>query len=213
MANKQIICSKTVAEFKYTLEARKHRGDTSENEINDRRQTWDTQPEYRRKQWDKKEPLKEPLLWRTEGFPGDSDGLKKKNLPAMRETQVRFLGQKDPLEKGMATHSSILAWRIPWIEEPGGLQSIGSQRVWHNWAPNTFTFFFKGQKTKRKDEYHDTGMLSLGIHKPSHLIWRIYKPQSDPSPRKNEWKKHTQNTVKLAFWCCFYKENIAHLFL
>ena len=44
-----------------------------------------------------------------------------KNLPAMQETQVRFLGQEGPLEKGMATHSSILAWRIPWTEEPGGL--------------------------------------------------------------------------------------------
>ena len=52
-----------------------------------------------------------------------------KNPPAMKETQVRFLGGKDPLEKGMATHSSILAWRIPWTEEPGGLQSMGPQRV------------------------------------------------------------------------------------
>ena len=52
-----------------------------------------------------------------------------KNLPATQETQVRFLGRQDPLEKGMATHSSILAWRIPWTEEPGGLQSMGSQRV------------------------------------------------------------------------------------
>ena len=51
------------------------------------------------------------------------------NLPAMQKTQVQSLGQKDPLEKGMATHSSILAWRIPWIEEPGGLQSTGLQRV------------------------------------------------------------------------------------
>ena len=50
-----------------------------------------------------------------------------KNLPAMQETQVRSLGREDPLEKGMAIHSSILAWRIPWTEEPGGLQSIGSQ--------------------------------------------------------------------------------------
>ena len=49
-----------------------------------------------------------------------------KNLPAMWETQVQFLGQEDPLEKGMATHSSILAWRIPWTEEPGRLQSMGS---------------------------------------------------------------------------------------
>ena len=54
-----------------------------------------------------------------------------KRLPTMRETQVRSLGWEDPLEKEMATHSSILAWRIPWIEEPGGLQSMGSQRVGH----------------------------------------------------------------------------------
>ena len=52
-----------------------------------------------------------------------------KRLPPMRETQVRSLGWEDPLEKEMATHSSILAWRIPWTEEPGGLQSMGSQRV------------------------------------------------------------------------------------
>ena len=55
-----------------------------------------------------------------------------KNPPAMQETQVRSLGQEDPQEKGMATYSSILAWRIPWTEEPGGLQSMGSQRVGHN---------------------------------------------------------------------------------
>ena len=52
-----------------------------------------------------------------------------KRLPAMKETWVRSLGQEDPLEKEMATHSSILVWRIPWMEEPGGLQSKGSQRV------------------------------------------------------------------------------------
>ena len=50
-----------------------------------------------------------------------------KNLPAVREPGVRFLGQEAPLQKGMATHSNILAWRIPWIEEPGGLQSLGLQ--------------------------------------------------------------------------------------
>ena len=55
-----------------------------------------------------------------------------KNLPAMQETQVQSLGWEDSLEKGMAIHSSILAWRIPWTEEPGGLQSMGSQRVGHN---------------------------------------------------------------------------------
>ena len=62
-----------------------------------------------------------------------------KKLPAMQATRVRSLGGKDPLEKGMATHSSILAWRIPWTEEPGGLQSMGSQRVGHDWGTNTST--------------------------------------------------------------------------
>ena len=55
-----------------------------------------------------------------------------KNLPAIQETQVPSLGQKNPLEKGMATLSSILAWRIPWMEEPGRLQSMGSPRVGHD---------------------------------------------------------------------------------
>ena len=55
-----------------------------------------------------------------------------KNLPAIWETQVRSLGQEDPLEKDMTTHSSIPAWGIPWTEEPGGLQSTGSQRLGHN---------------------------------------------------------------------------------
>ena len=55
-----------------------------------------------------------------------------KNLPAMWETWVQSLGWEDPLEEGMATHFSILAWRIPWTEQPGGVQFIGSQRVGHN---------------------------------------------------------------------------------
>ena len=57
-----------------------------------------------------------------------------KSPPAMQETWVWSLGWEDPLEKGMATYSSILAWRIPWIEKPGRLQSMGSQRVGHNWV-------------------------------------------------------------------------------
>ena len=55
-----------------------------------------------------------------------------KNLLAMQENRIQSLGQEDPLEKGMATHSSFLAWRIPWTEEPGRLQSMRSQRVRHN---------------------------------------------------------------------------------
>ena len=57
-----------------------------------------------------------------------------KSLPSMQETWVRSLGWEDPLEEGMATHSIILAWRIPWTEEPGRLQSMGLQRVRHDWA-------------------------------------------------------------------------------
>ena len=55
-----------------------------------------------------------------------------KSLPAMLETRIRFLGREDPLEKEMATHSSTLAWKIPWMEEPGRLQSMGSHRVGHD---------------------------------------------------------------------------------
>ena len=62
-----------------------------------------------------------------EGFLGSSDA---KNPPAIRETWVRSLGWEDRLEKGMATHSSILAWRIPWTEEPGKLQSLGVAKSW-----------------------------------------------------------------------------------
>ena len=58
----------------------------------------------------------------------------------MQETQVRSLGWEDPLEKEMATHSSILAWRIPWTQKPGGLQSMGPQRVKHDWETDTFPF-------------------------------------------------------------------------
>ena len=63
-----------------------------------------------------------------------------KILPAKQETQVQSLGQEDPLEKGMAGHPSIPAWRIPWTEEPGGLQSMGLQRVGYDGVTNTFTF-------------------------------------------------------------------------
>ena len=63
-----------------------------------------------------------------------------KNLPALQETWVQSLGQEDPLEKEVVKHSSILAWEIPWTEEPGGLQSMGSERVRHDWTTNTLTY-------------------------------------------------------------------------
>ena len=68
-----------------------------------------------------------------------------RNLPALWETQVWSLDREDSLEKGMATHSSILAWRIPQTEEPGGLQSMELQRVGHDWATNTFRWRWGGK--------------------------------------------------------------------
>ena len=68
-------------------------------------------------------------LWAERGFPG---GSAVKNPPTMQETWVQSLGQEDPLEQGMATHSSVLDWRIPWTEKPGRLESIETQRVGHD---------------------------------------------------------------------------------
>ena len=68
-----------------------------------------------------------------------------KSLPAVWETWVRSLGLEAPLEKGMAPHSSILAWKIPWTEEPGGLQSMGSPRVGHKLATSLFFFHHWGK--------------------------------------------------------------------
>ena len=70
------------------------------------------------------------------GFPGGLDG---KESSCNVETEVQSLGREDPLEEELATHSSTLAWKIPWTEEPGGLQSMGSQRVRHNCVTNTNT--------------------------------------------------------------------------
>ena len=78
-------------------------------------------------------------------------------MPAMRETWVISLGREDPLEKKMATHSSILAWRIPWMEEPSGLQSMGSLGVGHDF---TFTFHFHALE---KEMATHSGVLAWSI--------------------------------------------------
>ena len=74
-----------------------------------------------------------------------------KNLHAMQEIQVQSLDWEAPLEKGMATHSSILAWRIPWTEELGGMQSMGSQRVRHQCETNTFTLTLNNNRQKAEN--------------------------------------------------------------
>ena len=85
--------------------------------------------------------LMETKPWFLWGMPTVAQMVKR--LPAMRETWVRSLGWEDPLEKEMATHSSTLAWKIPWTEKPCRLQSMGSQRVRHDWATSLhFTSWF-----------------------------------------------------------------------
>ena len=74
-------------------------------------------------------------------FANSHNYQKTKSLPTRQETRVQSLGWEDALEKEMVTHSSILTWKILWMEEPGGLQSMGSQRVRHYWATNTFIFY------------------------------------------------------------------------
>ena len=89
-----------------------------------------------------------------------------KRLPAMQETWVQSLGQEDPLEKEMATHSSTLAWKILWTEKPGRLQSMGSQRVGHDWVTSlSFTFFLIGIKTL---------WISLWIFILHHSIYYLF---------------------------------------
>ena len=102
------------------------------------------------------------------------------NLPAMQETCVQFLDQENLLEKEMTTHSSILAWRIPWMDEPGALQSMGSQRVGHDLATSLslFTFvhwrrkwqptpvFLPGESQGRKPG----GLLSIGSRRVGHNL-------------------------------------------
>ena len=77
-------------------------------------------------------PMCKPCSLQSCMFWGFSGGSVVKNLPTMQNTCIRSLGQEGPPEQGMVTHSRILAWRIPWTEEPGGLQSMGSQRARHN---------------------------------------------------------------------------------
>ena len=88
-----------------------------------------------------------------------------KHLPTMWKTQVRSLGWEDPLEKEMATHSSILSWRIPWTEEPGKLQSMESQRVRHDWVTSLsfFLSFFTGFWPSSTRVTQDNDSCSLGL--------------------------------------------------
>ena len=103
-----------------------------------------------------------------------------KNPPAKQKTQVRSLGWEDPLEEGMATHSSILAWRIPWTEEPGRLQSIGSQRVDHDWSDLACThaylllnWFYKARERSKEKNGETVNKTNKIAFKQCKQVWWI----------------------------------------
>ena len=95
----------------------------------------------------------------------------------MPETWAQSLGQEDPLEEEIATHSNILAWRIPWTEEPGGLQSMGSQRVRHDWATNkhfTFALIIKTKISTKVDfDYYPYCNMSSNFHMFAQVLWNF----------------------------------------
>ena len=109
-----------------------------------------------------------PHLWSPMCWWASLVAQRVKCLPAMQETWVRSLGQEDPLEKEMATHSSTLAWKIPWTEKPGRLQSMGSQRVGHNWATSLLSMCWWEQQLLlwKKNVKEETLSLTLSLQVP-----------------------------------------------
>ena len=115
-----------------------------------------------------------------------------RNLPATWETQVWSLGREDPLEKGMAAHSGLFADRIPWIEDPGGLQFMGSQRVRHHWATHTHTH----THTHRQMLIPPQGHFQLGPTPwlPSRNVRIVWPDWVFPGKKKREREKKLETT-------------------
>ena len=118
----------------------------------------------------------------------------EKNMPARQETWVPSLNQEDTMDKGMATHSSILARRIPWTEELGGLQSMGSQRVRHDGATNTFTF--NPQAALRLDAEAESRKERAGTSLAVQWL-RLYTPNAQGMGSIPGWGTR----VPHAAWC------------
>ena len=112
-----------------------------------------------------------------------------KHLPGMQETRVQSLGREDPLEKELATHSSTLAWRIPWREEPGRLQSMGSQRVGCYWATKLSFFSFLST-------IHITSQVALEVKNPPGNGF-------DSWVRKIPWRRSTIHLTMWIMWSDF----------
>ena len=129
-----------------------------------------------------------------------------KNPPAMWKTWVQSLGWEDPLEEDMATHSSTLAWRIPWTEEPGELQSMGSQRVRHDWSDlahthNTFDHLYWKETTQENSGIVDSNVISQLFVAPTGSYSPLIPPPLHcPS-----------NPCYLPPWLIFYGPSLASL--
>ena len=132
------------------------------------------------------------------GFPSDSA---VKNLPVMQETQVRSLGWENPLREHMATHSSILAWRIPWTEEPGGLQSLGLHRVRHDWSNWAHQFSSVAQSCPTLCDPMDCSPPGFPVHHQTTELAQTHvhrvgddiqpsHPLLSPSPRALNLSQH-----------------------
>ena len=131
-----------------------------------------------------------------------------KNLPAMQETRVWSLIQEDPLENNMTTHSSILAWRIPQIEERSGLRYMGPQRVWHDWVINTFTsltciYTHPLWRSLQVAKVRSWGFVSRGdlgrsvfMEVRGGATWRLNYESRDETTMSSTWKTH--------FTCVFF---------
>ena len=139
-----------------------------------------------------------------------------KKLPAVWETWVWSLGWEDPLEEGLAAHSNILAWRISWMEEPGRLQSMASQRVGHDWPQkqqHTYMWgFLAAQMVKSLPAMQETWVWSLGWENPWRRAWQPtlvfllgefhgqrslegYNPWGHKESDTTEWLTHTHTHI------------------
>ena len=120
-----------------------------------------------------------------------------KNLPAVQETGVRSLGWEDPLEKGVATHSSILAWRIPWTEEPGRLQSTESQRVGHDWSN-----FARTCRHSYGEPQGSSGCKRITGYRPG-VGWGVYERNDFSEPGLLYLPIHRKALNSLTWFICF----------
>ena len=168
--------------------------------------------------WDWTENWPFPVLWPLLSFPNLlaywKVAQRLKHLPGMQETWDRSLGWEDPLEKEMATHSSSFAWRIPWMEEPGRLQSTGSQRVGHDWATWLyFTFTLLIEYSTFTASSFRIWKSSTGISSPPLSLFAVMLPNAHLTSQSKmsgswwvitpSWLSWSWRSFFLQFFCVF----------